>query len=398
MPNKFNAEAAALGYFYQSRYALLLLMENYNNYSELSIERFDDVAFEDEGSPKELIQLKHHKNANSSLSNASVDVWKTLRVWCTQVLEGDLPIEGVLRTIITTENANEGSAMSKLRPDFRDEKKALKILNNVSETSTNSTNEKSYEVFKKISETQKFNLLKSTRVIDGSSNINDTKEDILQKLIYSTREKFLEPVYERLEGWWFDKIIELLSYDSKKVITHKELRLKINDIQEQFRQDNLPIDFIKSLNIDENELDEEDKIFIEQLKLILVGETRIRMAISDYYKAYKQRSKWVREDLLVDNELENYERRLINEWERRFAIMEENIENNEEELSEQTIANKGRALYNWVDKEAEINIRPKCREPYVIRGSYHMLSNNLKVGWHINFLDKLKDLLSEEVA
>ena len=34
MSNTFNAEAAALGYFYQSRYALLLLMENYNDYSE----------------------------------------------------------------------------------------------------------------------------------------------------------------------------------------------------------------------------------------------------------------------------------------------------------------------------------------------------------------------------
>jgi hypothetical protein len=48
---------------------------------ELSIERLDDVAFETAGDAVELLQTKHHINKQGDLSDASVDLWKTSRVW-----------------------------------------------------------------------------------------------------------------------------------------------------------------------------------------------------------------------------------------------------------------------------------------------------------------------------
>ena len=44
-------------------------------------------------------------------------------------------------------------------------------------------------------------------------------------------------------------------------------------------------------------------------------------------------------------------------------------------------------------EKKDIRIRPKCQEAFVMRGSYHMLANQLKVGWHIDFYDRLKRLL-----
>ena len=32
-------------------------------------------------------------------------------------------------------------------------------------------------------------------------------------------------------------------------------------------------------------------------------------------------------------------------------------------------------------------------EPYVMRGTYHGLANGLKIGWHVDFIDRLKHLL-----
>ena len=53
-----TAAASFTGYLFQARYALLRgLQEGRRNPSHaLSIERFDDVAFEDAGRPIELIQ------------------------------------------------------------------------------------------------------------------------------------------------------------------------------------------------------------------------------------------------------------------------------------------------------------------------------------------------------
>ena len=71
-----------LGYLYQCREALLLAIVETRSQPGLSvsIERFDDVAFEQNGTATELLQLKHHVNP-ASLTDMSVDLWKTLRIW-----------------------------------------------------------------------------------------------------------------------------------------------------------------------------------------------------------------------------------------------------------------------------------------------------------------------------
>lgn len=53
----------------------------------------------------------------------------------------------------------------------------------------------------------------------------------------------------------------------------------------------------------------------------------MQIALRDYYRAFRQRASWIRNNLLYINELERYEQRLIDEWEHAFAIMEENLSN-----------------------------------------------------------------------
>ena len=54
-----QATEQMLGYLYQIRYALALLLKNDNPDYQISIEKFDDVAFDKDGQPVQLIQLKH---------------------------------------------------------------------------------------------------------------------------------------------------------------------------------------------------------------------------------------------------------------------------------------------------------------------------------------------------
>lgn len=44
-------------------------------------------------------------------------------------------------------------------------------------------------------------------------------------------------------------------------------------------------------------------------------------------------------------------------------------------------------------EEKDIRIREKCQAPFVMRGSYHILADQRKVGWHIDFEERLKQLL-----
>ena len=62
-----QASEQMIGYLYQVRYALSLLLASDNLDSQISIEKFDDVAFSEDDIPVECIQLKHH------ISNTSKD-------------------------------------------------------------------------------------------------------------------------------------------------------------------------------------------------------------------------------------------------------------------------------------------------------------------------------------
>jgi hypothetical protein len=394
MAGQFSANASALGYYYQARYALFLLLDA-SIESEISIERFDDIAFETGGTPVQLLQAKHHITNTGSLTDYSTDLWKTLRVWSVAISMDVIDPTVTMLTLLTTAKAPDGSAASKLRPasiEGRNATEALTALVNVAKTSTSVTNKPCYDAFLALTETLQKSLFESINVLDSSPTITDVYDKILDKLRISTRVEFLESVAERVEGWWFNKVVQHLSVDSITSILYNELLAKINDIQEEFFRDNLPIDFLEVIAPKEEELNNDRRIFIQQLRLVMVSEPRIRRAINDYYRAFEQRSRWMREDLLGIGELGKYEDRLMDEWERLHEIMKENLRDG---ADEEEIKVRGRELFNHVDTQLECHIRPRCTTPYVMRGSYHMLANDLRIGWHARFLDRLNKLLSE---
>lgn len=389
---EFSANAQALGYFYQSRYALYMLLESSPDL-HISIEKLDDIAFEKSGTPVELIQTKHHINSVAALTDSCSDLWKTIRVWSTAIQNGEVDTNKVKFSLVTTGLASQDSIASKLYPDpeYRDVNSAVTLLNKVAENSSSQSNKAAYTAYLKLSDKQREDLAHCIYILDSSPNIADTKEQILKQLRYTTRPQFQEAVFQRLEGIWFDKVINHLSADSATTISQIEISECISDLQEQFHQDNLPIDFLNCIVPTEEALTENQKVFVEQLKLVTNSQPRIQKAISDYYKAFGQRSRWIRDEVLFISELESYETRLVDEWERQFEIM---IEDNEES-SESELKKAGRSLFNWMDQEATIHIRPRCTEPYVMRGSYHMLSNEFKVGWHSHFLERLGHMIEQ---
>lgn len=148
MSTGFSAGPQALGYLYQARYALWLILDNREEL-KLSLESLDDIAFEeDKGTPKELLQLKHHTN-QASLTNSSSDLWKTIRVWSTSSKNKTISLPDTLLTLITTAEAPEDSVAALLRPgNDRDSKLAAQKLFELATNSKNKSLESSFKAFK----------------------------------------------------------------------------------------------------------------------------------------------------------------------------------------------------------------------------------------------------------
>jgi hypothetical protein len=393
MSTGFSAGSQALGYMFQARYALYLILTNKEEL-ELAVESLDDITFfEEENNPTELLQLKHH-TTQASLTDSSTDLWKTLRVWSTQLQENKISLPDTLLSLVTTAEAPANSVAFLLRPiKARNAKLALQKLIEVANNSNNQALTKSFEAFKALDNTQKQLLIDSIQIIDGSPDIIDITPKIKEKLI-AVRREHRDGVYERLEGWWFAKIVKHLRDDSINFISGFEVRDKICEINDQFKPDALPIDFFDLEIPEQPDISQDNRRFVAQLNEIAVHNKRIEKAILDYYKAFEQRSRWAREELLFGGEIEKYEKRLIDEWERyMLALQDEMSDCDDNELDYKKF---GRKVFNWMEQEADIRIRSQVTEPYVMRGSYHMLADQKlpRVHWHPKFLERLTQLLA----
>ncbi len=75
------AEGAALGFWYQSFYALLTLVTLTTDDAAIGIEQLDDVELKADGQTL-LFQLKHSISANpATITIKSRSLWRTVKVW-----------------------------------------------------------------------------------------------------------------------------------------------------------------------------------------------------------------------------------------------------------------------------------------------------------------------------
>lgn len=394
MPNH-QAVEQMIGYLYQVRYALALLLDNDNEELQISIEKFDDIAFSKNDTPKQLIQLKHHVKKHGNLTDASTDLWRTLKVWIDAICSKVVSVENTKFLIITTASAPSGTAAYYLKNNdsLRDIEAAYNQLLDVCSKSENKAHIQYYNSFLQTDETAIKKLLNNLIVIDCASDIVDIEKVYRRNIRYSCQPKFENQICERLEGWWYQKSIEALCSDEPIFVTQNQIRSFIVSVSQEYSDDNLPIDIWDiASDINEDELPPDEKVFYEQLKLILVGNNRIRTALRDYYRAFRQRANWVRNDLLYVNELDHYEQRLIDEWDHCFAEMQDTLADYGDSSDESVKAKYGKLLFSQIEGK-DIRIRPKCSEAFVMRGSYHILANQLKVGWHIDFYSRLSNLL-----
>lgn len=381
----FSAQEPSLGYYHQIRFSLYLLIKNKDkDNSCIKLENLDDIVIEDVNRT-DLYQTKLHINSVADLTDRSADFWKTIRVWSEAITSNLIDVESTVFTLITTANIGESSFIKnfKINLDNPDYAETLNKMQEISEETSNETNRKGYEAFKKLTTEQQMKLINNLIVIDSSLSIENTLEVLKNELKFSAPVGKIDAFLERLEGWWFQQCIFMLC-EERDSISLKELHQKVSDISEAFQMDNLPDDFANPINIDEAELPNyEDRIFVRQLKLIAIRNNMLRNAISDFRRAFDQRSKWLRNNLTNIKEYERYEGLLQDHWNNIFSIVKDECE----ELSAIDLERIGRDFYKkyYVESVPPYKIRDKFQSQYLTRGSCHMLADEKKIGWHPNF-------------
>lgn len=397
--DKYSAGEQGLGYIYQPRLALLHLMQLPEG-TAVFLEKDDDLDFVDGDGGKSLASLKH-KAVGDRLTDLSTDFWKSVNIWLERYERDGRTASNLRFFLFTTSTVPAESFLTRLlprQPVASDDAASLAELADVALAKSNSKLIGTIATkFNKLNGNEKQDFLERILVFDGSPRIGDIPATIKDKYMRSVRREHREFVFERFEGWWNDTIIKHLTGATTKGIFGYEVSDMLSAVAEEYRADNLPIAFRGKVPAGEIDIETDPRLFVKQLRAIDISSSRIRSAILDYYRAFEQRSAWARENLLVSGEVEEYEDRLADEWKRYKDVAFETVA---DESAENELQNAGATLYKWAEFEtakiAHLRIRARVTEPYVLRGSFHILADATpepRVHWHPRFLERLGKLL-----
>lgn len=394
MPQAIDSHSAApsmLGYLYQARYALLRALEEAKHHPshELSIERLDDVAFEASGRPIELIQFKHHV-VPANVSDKGVDLWKTIYIWIKRIVEDPTRVANARLVLITTNTATEGSALSVLRRTHKDRDigRAVELLVAAAKESRNETTRAPREAFLRLTSEKRHTLVGNIWVFDAAPNIIDVRGEIEEMMFYTAPADRVRNIADDLEGWWFSRMIMALAGSEPRTIHLAEVPSKVSALRERYRLDNLPLDETIDAMPPSAELPHNDRrLFVRQLGLVRIDGNEILGAVHDYHRAFAQRSQWVREHLLLDDAVDRYDRVLCDAWDRRFLEHTADISTDADDSIKEA---RGREVFRWARQYSK-PLRNRD-ELWLSSGSFQMLADNLRVGWHPSYKRLLADV------
>ncbi len=392
--NVFDASASAAGYAMQFRYALFRSVERLKagdlNW-QISIEAGDDIEVIPSPGYTSLYQLKLRAEG-TSLSNSSKDLWKTIRIWTELYTERSIEPSSTQLFLVSTSTTPLGSVAYLLGADTRgDVEDACDILDGIAAKSASAENAKAYAAWNRLSKNDKISFLRCITVVAQAPGIQETKRLLETACMLSVRRSQVSAFVSRLEGWWFQKCIDILRAKRPQYIFGEEFDAAYGDLRDAFLPENLPVDSdVPLINADVDAF--RDYLFFRQVELVGVSASRIASAVRDYLRAYTQRSRWTRESLIGPGELEDYERQLTEEWRYLFDRLHDDLPPN---VTEQAKTAMAKLVYRWVEEAAAPPIRNQCTERFLVRGSLHMLADRIDsgVGWHPDFEARLIAIL-----
>lgn len=382
-----DASKQALGYLFQTQVALLQLLDAENSEIKICLEKFDDISFHKEFDPIMQLQVKYHSKVEK-ITNSSTDFWRTLKSWVDCINNNYCILSTAKFCILTTNEVAKDSVIEKIKTGVNPEiiyKELIEIAETgIENCKANSSTYKFYDSFLHFDEKLAKQLIGKIIISPNMSNPQEINNKILQKIRLFTVRETENVVFERLMGWWYQRCVTCLESEVPIFISFEELRKKINSITHELSDDNLPLD-VTEKEIEAVRQEGDTHNIILQLELIDSKRNKINNALKNYYKAFAQRSKWIRENLVTPEEIDKYDEKLTEEWEYQFSERTDDISENTEEDDK---IEMGKELYKTLMNQ-DIPIREKVDDMFISRGSFNSLANELKIGWHPDYYDRL---------
>lgn len=228
-------------------------------------------------------------------------------------------------------------------------------------------------------------------VIDAAPRAEDVDNLVRQALLFALPQGHEDSFLDLIWGWWYSVSLDMLQ-GRRSSVGATEVTARVSDLRDDFSRNNLPTLLATPTGDDEAALAavHSDHAFVHQMRWVHTPDRILEKAIVDYYRAVAHTRLWLEDDLIGLHELEEFERRLRDEWERELAWRMSELPPDADEEAKIAL---GRTLLRSILDQTAVRVRERYDEPFFARGKYHELADTGQVGWHPDFANRLAELL-----
>lgn len=395
-----SAVDAALGFYYQSLYALLCIVRASDDDAAVCLERLDDIEIIANGQPL-LAQLKHSLSKKPPpVTISSVALWKTLKAWIDVLPK--LSLNETQFQLVTVAPLPTGSPLEPLLNLASPRDKLLGLLEVEAQRVVDEHDAAKCDgkkplphairleccaAFLKLQSNIRQTLLSRVTVQPSASNIANISKDIAKELTHFPPDR-RDAITHRLMEWWDVQVIHSFCGIRDRVISMLEVQQQLTEIAGQLDRDEILADFLFVAPPNDHM---PPSMIAKQLQIVNSTKAEIQAAEREEWKARSQRHKWMNERADMAGRIAQYDQMLIDEWSYKHGVVVEEHAASSEDVKR----NAGLGVFRWSFNQAYTQVSPFAKNwsaSYYVRGSYQVLAVEQSVGWHPDFRNLLLEM------
>jgi hypothetical protein len=371
--NSFSAAGPLSGYLWQLRRAFLLLLRS--TFGDIvAIETDDDIVLV-RGKALLLTQAKH-SFGEGTLTAASSEWWRTLRVWARAVTTSPY----VLGLTLTTTSSISADLQPLSAPHSKTDISALRQrLDDIAVAHGNADLATAYDAWLTLTPDSRTDLLAISNI-----EVNQTPLSALTDEVDTELKRCGFPpgpslvlLRDRLYGW-FQADVETNLTLNGHTVEYVRFNEQLTDLRMELFAQILPCVHTQSVVPTLDEERASDPTYLKQLSLLGAAEAELTLAVAMHHRATRERNHWLNERIPAGAMLAAYDGDLGNAWQQKRLQIER-------EASACAEVERGWRLFHaCMEHRGAIN--GVAAPTHVANGTFHILANmpanNPSIGWH----------------
>ena len=399
---KHVAGGQSLGFDYQFYYFVFLLVQLHHG-ETIGYEVKDDIHIQKPDGKVILMQAKHTVQTKAdgkrvNLTSLDEDLWKTLSIWAKVISTSDTQEIRNYEFILVTNKNIQNNPFITCVEKFKNDNTLINDVKNAVLDIRQNTKNKTTQIYinaVKDLEDEKLELFIKNIIFEANT------DNLIEKIKGQLRDRLFKPDEDQLEQI-FNSLVTNISM-AKYLILDKQEKFELNyeDFSQKFRK-------CFKLNFKKNTLPKrainiefpdsmEDQIFIRQLLEIGDLEKKssdIKTYTSYMLEAFNSLEKWISEGDVLPTDVVDFEENSILYWKNEFTAKYRRIRNTlSDGINTNDVENEIKLLsLELLDviRKKELRLSNTDLEIKLSNGYYYYLSNEPKIGWHLNWEEKYK--------